>query len=190
MGQRRRDRGEVDPRGGCENMNAQHSLPQELPNLGRADRSIEGKCILHAVWNAQGRAAPGASASALAAIGRRDTSTRKSSSFDARRRESGPAPRRARSVDHGRGQPARYRHDGIRWPRLAHRLQGGRAQPPAGEFLCLCRLRLLGISPRRARCQDRRDHALALSMRRPRSCTWPINLVSLAPDARSRSARR
>src|SRR5262245_10430745 len=49
--------------GGCENMNAQYSLPQELPNLGRADRSLEGvrKCILHAVWNAQGRGcAPGA----------------------------------------------------------------------------------------------------------------------------------
>ena len=49
--------------GGCENMNAQYSLPAELPNLGRADRSLDGvrKCILHAVWNAQGRGcAPGA----------------------------------------------------------------------------------------------------------------------------------
>ena len=49
--------------GGCENMNAQYSLPAELGNLGRADRSLEGvrKCILHAVWNAQGKGcAPGA----------------------------------------------------------------------------------------------------------------------------------
>jgi fumarate hydratase class I len=49
--------------GGCENMNAQYSLPSELPNLGRADRSLAGvrKCILHAVWNAQGKGcAPGA----------------------------------------------------------------------------------------------------------------------------------
>src|SRR5262247_1644813 len=49
--------------GGCENMNAQYSLPTELPNLGRADRSLAGvrKCILHAVWNAQGKGcAPGA----------------------------------------------------------------------------------------------------------------------------------
>jgi fumarate hydratase class I len=49
--------------GGCENMNAQYSLPVELPHLGRADRSIEGvrKCILHAVWHAQGKGcAPGA----------------------------------------------------------------------------------------------------------------------------------
>jgi fumarate hydratase class I len=49
--------------GGCENMNSQYSLPTELPHLGRADRSIEGvrKCILHAVWHAQGKGcAPGA----------------------------------------------------------------------------------------------------------------------------------
>jgi len=49
--------------GGCENMNAQYSLPADLPNLGRADRSLDGvrKCILHAVWNAQGKGcAPGA----------------------------------------------------------------------------------------------------------------------------------
>jgi fumarate hydratase class I len=49
--------------GGCENMNAQYSLPAELSNLGRADRTLEGvrKCILHAVWNAQGKGcAPGA----------------------------------------------------------------------------------------------------------------------------------
>src|SRR3954463_2152669 len=49
--------------GGCENTNAQYALPIELPHLGRADRSLEGvkKCILHAVWNAQGKGcSPGA----------------------------------------------------------------------------------------------------------------------------------
>jgi fumarate hydratase, class I len=49
--------------GGCENMNAQYSLPAELPHLGRADRSLDGvrKCILHAVWQAQGKGcSPGA----------------------------------------------------------------------------------------------------------------------------------
>ena len=49
--------------GGCENMNAQYSVPVELAGLGRADRTLEGvrKCILHAVWNAQGKGcAPGA----------------------------------------------------------------------------------------------------------------------------------
>ena len=49
--------------GGCENMNAQYSVPTELRGLGRADRTLEGvrKCILHAVWSAQGKGcAPGA----------------------------------------------------------------------------------------------------------------------------------
>src|SRR5262245_52509281 len=49
--------------GGCENTNAQYSVPVELPHLGRADRTLEGvrKCILHAVWNAQGKGcSPGA----------------------------------------------------------------------------------------------------------------------------------
>jgi len=43
--------------GGCENKNIQYSLPMELPNLGRADRTIDGvrKCIMHAVWQAQGQ---------------------------------------------------------------------------------------------------------------------------------------
>ena len=48
--------------GGCENMNAQYSVPCELDHLGRADRNLEGvrKCILHAVWQAQGQGcAPG-----------------------------------------------------------------------------------------------------------------------------------
>src|SRR5437588_9861095 len=49
--------------GGCENKNIQYSLPYELDRLGRADRNLEGvrKCILHAVWQAQGQGcAPGA----------------------------------------------------------------------------------------------------------------------------------
>jgi fumarate hydratase class I len=49
--------------GGCENKNIQYSLPCELDHLGRADRTLEGvrKCILHAVWQAQGQGcAPGA----------------------------------------------------------------------------------------------------------------------------------
>ena len=42
--------------GGCENKNIQYSLPMEIQHLGRADRTLEGvrKCILHAVWQAQG----------------------------------------------------------------------------------------------------------------------------------------
>ena len=49
--------------GGCENTNAQYALPAELDHLGRADRDLDGvkKCILHAVWKAQGKGcSPGA----------------------------------------------------------------------------------------------------------------------------------
>ncbi len=49
--------------GGCENKNIQYSLPCTLENLGRADRNLDGvrKCLLHAVWQAQGQGcAPGA----------------------------------------------------------------------------------------------------------------------------------
>jgi fumarate hydratase class I len=49
--------------GGCENKNIQYSLPCMLDHLGRADRNLEGvrKCLLHAVWQAQGQGcSPGA----------------------------------------------------------------------------------------------------------------------------------
>ncbi len=49
--------------GGCENKNIQYSVPCELEHMGRADRNLEDvrKCILHAVWQAQGHGcAPGA----------------------------------------------------------------------------------------------------------------------------------
>jgi fumarate hydratase, class I len=49
--------------GGCENKNIQYSVPCTLDHLGRADRNLEGvrKCVLHAVWQAQGQGcAPGA----------------------------------------------------------------------------------------------------------------------------------
>lgn len=49
--------------GGCENKNIQYSLPAELDHMGYAGRNLEGvrKCILHAVWQAQGQGcAPGA----------------------------------------------------------------------------------------------------------------------------------
>jgi fumarate hydratase, class I len=49
--------------GGCENKNIQYSVPCVLDHLGRADRDLAGvkKCILHAVWQAQGQGCgPGA----------------------------------------------------------------------------------------------------------------------------------
>lgn len=43
--------------GGCENKNIQYSLPAELEGLGRAGRDLDGirKCIMHAVYQAQGQ---------------------------------------------------------------------------------------------------------------------------------------
>src|SRR5579862_4821576 len=49
--------------GGCENKNIQYSLPADLEHVGKAGRDLEGvrKCLLHAVWQAQGQGcAPGA----------------------------------------------------------------------------------------------------------------------------------
>ena len=50
--------------GGCENKNIQYSVPCDLPNLGRADRNLDGvrKCLMHAVYQAQGH---GCSAGAI-----------------------------------------------------------------------------------------------------------------------------
>lgn len=42
--------------GGCENKNIQYSLPADLEGVGKAGRNIDGirKCIMHAVYQAQG----------------------------------------------------------------------------------------------------------------------------------------
>lgn len=43
--------------GGCENKNIQYSIPCELEGLGRVGRDLDGirKCIMHAVYQAQGQ---------------------------------------------------------------------------------------------------------------------------------------
>ena len=43
--------------GGCENKNIQYSLPAELEGIGKAGRDLDGirKCIMHAVYQAQGQ---------------------------------------------------------------------------------------------------------------------------------------
>lgn len=43
--------------GGCENKNIQYSLPAELEGLGKAGRDLDGirKCVMHAVYQAQGQ---------------------------------------------------------------------------------------------------------------------------------------
>jgi fumarate hydratase, class I len=56
------ERDDIDVRlilkgGGCENKNIQYSLPCELEGLGKAGRDLDGirKCVLHAVYQAQGQ---------------------------------------------------------------------------------------------------------------------------------------
>ncbi|ACD89884.1 hydro-lyase, Fe-S type, tartrate/fumarate subfamily, alpha subunit [Chlorobium limicola DSM 245] len=43
--------------GGCENKNIQYSLPADISGLGKAARDLDGvrKCLLHAVYQAQGQ---------------------------------------------------------------------------------------------------------------------------------------
>ncbi|MBP1989483.1 fumarate hydratase [Paenibacillus eucommiae] len=43
--------------GGCENKNIQYSLPAELEGIGKAGRDLDGirKCIMHAIYQAQGQ---------------------------------------------------------------------------------------------------------------------------------------
>ncbi len=56
------DKDDIDVRlilkgGGCENKNIQYSLPAELEGLGKAGRDLDGirKCVMHAVYQAQGQ---------------------------------------------------------------------------------------------------------------------------------------
>ena len=121
--------------GGCENTNAQYSLPSELDHLGRADRTLEGvrKCILHAVWKAQGKGcSPGA-------VGVCIGGDRTSGYLHAKEQlfrtldDTNPDPRLAEveSCGHGRGQPAHRRSHGFQRKDVAHWLQDRRAQSAA-----------------------------------------------------------
>jgi len=124
--------GEIEVRlllkgGGCENKNIQYSLPAELPELGRADRNLDGvrKCILHAVYQAQGQ---GCSTGRLAwpsagiALGLR---IRKAAVVpDARRHQPQPRACEARGVRSGPRQHPGDRHHGVRGESDAVRMQG------------------------------------------------------------------
>ena len=171
--------------GGCENKNIQYSVPCELPHLGRADRNLDGvrKCILHAVWQAQGQ---GCSAGRYRGVHRRGPHFRLSPCKgavvpDPGRHEPGPSTCRARGIHTLGIEHSRDRDDGVWRCGDAVRLQGGRAQPTAGQFLRLRGVRLLGIpAPRRSAGRpDRCDQALALQggLRSP-SPGWPSVRVS------------
>ena len=125
--------------GGCENKNIQYSVPCELPHLGRADRTLDGvrKCILHAVWQAQGQ---GCSAGAVGVcIGGDRTSgyTHAKEQLFRTLDDTNPNPQLAASGElhnDGRQHPG-DRHHGLWGAGDADRLQGGRPQPPAGQLL-------------------------------------------------------
>ena len=155
--------------GGCENMNIQYSLPCELEHLGRADRNLEGvrKCILHAVWQAQGHGcAPGALGVCIGSDRAHGYHLAKAQLFrTARRRESQSRAGQARSTTSwseanrigvgAMGFGGKVSLIGCKIT-AANRL-------PASFFVSVAydcwAFRRLGV---RARCGQRRDHALAV----------------------------
>ena len=155
--------------GGCENKNIQYSLPCNLDHLGRADRNLEGvrKCILHAVWQAQGQGcAPGALGVCIGSDRAHGYELAKQQLFRTLD-DVNPDPQLAKleaEIMDEANRLGRGRH-GIRRQRFADRLQDRRRQPAARQLLRFGGLRLLGVPPagRAAGRGDRRHHQLALS---------------------------
>ena len=137
--------------GGCENMNAQYSLPMELPGLGRADRNARRRPQVHPARRLE-CAGKGMRSRRGRGVYRRRSHVRlrarEGTAFShARRRQRRRAARTARGVDHGRGEQAGHRDDGLRRADVAHRLQGRRAQSSSRHVLRVRRVRLLGVPP-------------------------------------------
>ncbi len=148
--------------GGCENKNIQYSVPCDLDHLGRADRNLEGvrKCILHAVWQAQGQGcAPGALGVCIGSDRAHGYDLAKGQLFrtlDDVNPDRGAGE--AGSRDHGGGQQAGRGRDGVRRQGVADRLQDHGGQPAAGEFLRFGGVRLLGV-PAAGRAAGRGERA-------------------------------
>ena len=173
-------------------MNAQYSLPTELPDLGRADRTLEGvrKCILHAVWNAQGKGcAPGAVGVCVGGDRTSGYVAREGAAVPhARRRERRSAAGGARGVDHGRGQQARHRHHGIRRADVAR--SGARSARSIGcPRASSCRSpTTAGRSAGWASCStaaQARSRSGSIAIRPRPLRRWPIRPGSSARAARS-----
>ncbi len=173
MGERRRDRGEADPEGRGLREHQRAVLAAHRTAAPGSRRSQPRRRAQ--VHPARGVAGAGQGVRA----GRRRRGHRRRSHVglhrgqtavvpDARRRERRPAAGRARSRRDAHRQHAGRRHHGLWRRRLAHRLQGRRAQPPAGQLLRVGGLRLLGLpaTGHRAGRADRRHQALALSRSR------------------------
>ena len=137
--------------GGCENKNIQYSLPCKLDHLGRADRNLEGvrKCILHAVWQAQGQGcAPGALGVCIGSDRAHGYELAKEQLFRTLD-DVNPNPELAKLEAEimEEANRTRRRRDGLRRQGVADRLQDRGGEPPAGELLRLGGLRLLGVPP-------------------------------------------
>ncbi len=154
--------------GGCENKNIQYSVPCILDHLGRADRNLEGvrKCILHAVWQAQGQGcAPGALG---VCIGSDRAHGYELAKFQLLRTldDTNPNPVLAKLEAQIMDEANRLGVGamGFGGKVLAHRLQDHGRQPPAGQFLRLGGLRVLGLpaSGCPAGRGERRHHPMAL----------------------------
>ena len=178
--------------GGCENMNAQYSLPSELAHLGRADRSLDGvrKCILHAVWNAQGKGcAPGAVGVAIGGDRTSGYVVAKEQLFRTLD-DVNPDPRLAELEASIMGEVNKL---GIGTMGFGGRVSLIGCKVAAlnrlpGELLRVRRLQLLGVpaSWRRARRADGRHQALAVSRSRCSSgADGRSGRVPAGPDARS-----
>ena len=182
--------------GGCENKNIQYSLPCELDHLGRADRNLEGvrKCILHAVWQAQGQGcAPGALGVCIGSDRAHGYVLAKSQLFRTLDDVNpGAGAGEARSRDHGGSQSHRRRRDGLRRQGLADRLQDHGGEPPAGQLLRVGGVRLLGLpaAGRAAGRRERRHHQVAVSRSRASGRAKMAKAkASRSPAARSCCAR-
>ena len=165
VGERRRDRGEADPQ--------RRRLRKHERAVLAADGAAEPRSRRsHARGRAQVHPARRVERAGQRLRARRDRRLHRRRSHvglrarertvvpHARRCESRSAPRGARSVDHGRGEQARHRHDGVRRPRVADRLQDRRAESPAGELLRLGCVRLLGVPPPWRRPRRRKTGAI------------------------------
>ncbi len=125
--------------GGCENKNIQYSLPANLDHLGRADRNLEGvrKCLLHAVWQAQGQGcAPGAIGVCIGSDRAHGYDLAKGQLFrtlDDLNPDSGTGA--SGSGSNGRSKPHWGGTNGVWRQSIANRLQGNGRQPPACQFL-------------------------------------------------------
>ena len=155
--------------GGCENVGAQYSLPNEKL---KANRDLDGcrKAILDAVLQAQGKGC-GPGILGVCIGGDRATGYEFSKQQFLRKLDDAqPQPRAGQAgARHGRNrQQARHRADGLRRQDHVAGRQDRRAEPPARILLRQHQLHVLGVSPpgRHARRSRQRPEMAILSMKR------------------------